>query len=51
MSLRVSFSKLGNIRGDDHGSRLKMFSQRSWHDIEGTIHSLAGDGSEVEEGT
>lgn len=38
MSLRVSFNKLGNIRGDDHGSGLKMFSQRSQHEMKGRIH-------------
>lgn len=37
MSLRVPFNKLGNTEGDDHGSGLKMFSQRRGHDIMGYL--------------
>ena len=32
MSDRMSFNKRGNAGGNDHGSGLKMFNQRSLHD-------------------
>lgn len=41
MSDRMSFNKRGNAGRNDNGSGLKMFNQRSLHDIKEKIDQLA----------